>query len=301
MKNTISKIIAVVLTLCMALSLAAVSAFAADNELTAVVSLEGLTIGQGMYIAPKAYTLGEINTIVASEGYGPYTEKNLTAAIATLAAFLDNGIDVSEIKGWTGGLYISDIKGIDKGTVNIPAAITAASGISNENNLGNDDEYLGGFDYSTYGGWMYTVNGDSPWVGADGYVFSEYDAVKDNTYVVRWQFTVYGWGVDIGGDTWGMFNEVGDFADMNDLYIAYASSQYPAAKAEAEKVICSYLPTQADVDAMTAYVENYSCSHLCHSDNGFLQFVWKLINFFNKLIGMNGTCVCGQAHYSLAK
>ena len=38
------------------------------------------------------------------------------------------------------------------------------------------------------------------------------------------------------------------------------------------------------------------CSHMCHY-SGFLQFIWKIVNFFYKLFRVNKTCACGIAHY----
>ena len=38
------------------------------------------------------------------------------------------------------------------------------------------------------------------------------------------------------------------------------------------------------------------CSHLCHK-SGFMGFIWKLLNFFQKLFKTNPTCACGAAHY----
>lgn len=38
------------------------------------------------------------------------------------------------------------------------------------------------------------------------------------------------------------------------------------------------------------------CSHLCHK-GGFLGFIWKIINFFNKLFKINQYCSCGAAHW----
>ncbi len=39
-----------------------------------------------------------------------------------------------------------------------------------------------------------------------------------------------------------------------------------------------------------------NCGHLCHKD-GFLGFIWKIINFFSKLFNANPLCECGAAHY----
>ena len=38
------------------------------------------------------------------------------------------------------------------------------------------------------------------------------------------------------------------------------------------------------------------CEHMCHRD-GIVGFFWKIINFFNKLFGLNPVCVCGNEHY----
>ncbi len=38
------------------------------------------------------------------------------------------------------------------------------------------------------------------------------------------------------------------------------------------------------------------CSHLCHK-KGFMDVIWKIINFFQKLFGSNPVCECGMAHY----
>ena len=38
------------------------------------------------------------------------------------------------------------------------------------------------------------------------------------------------------------------------------------------------------------------CDHICHKD-GILGFVWRIINVFNMLFGLNKTCECGVLHY----
>ena len=38
------------------------------------------------------------------------------------------------------------------------------------------------------------------------------------------------------------------------------------------------------------------CDHACHKD-GFTNLIWKIINFFNQLLGLNNICSCGVAHY----
>ncbi len=38
------------------------------------------------------------------------------------------------------------------------------------------------------------------------------------------------------------------------------------------------------------------CDHNCHK-GGISGFIWKIVNFFNKLFGLKEVCECGEAHY----
>ncbi len=39
------------------------------------------------------------------------------------------------------------------------------------------------------------------------------------------------------------------------------------------------------------------CSHICHSENWFLHFIWTIGNFIHRLLGISPECECGAAHY----
>ncbi len=39
------------------------------------------------------------------------------------------------------------------------------------------------------------------------------------------------------------------------------------------------------------------CEHICHSDNWFLNMVWRIANFFHKIFGIFPECECGEEHY----
>jgi len=50
-------------------------------------------------------------------------------------------------------------------------------------------------------------------------------------------------------------------------------------------------------DECDTEINSSNCSHTCHSKNAFLQFIWKMINFFNKLFKINQFCSCGAKHW----
>lgn len=91
------------------------------------------------------------------------------------------------------GFYLSAIQDNDNSPAVIPQIILDA--------LAKDDDdvstsrtnqgWLGEFDYTKYSGWMYTVNNTMPNVGMGNKAPADGD-------VVRFQFSVYGYGSDIG-------------------------------------------------------------------------------------------------------
>ena len=214
----------------------------ASDAFRVIVSFEGLTLGQGLYFEPKAYSLQEINDLIAQEGYGPYAQEELTAGMATLAFLIDHNVDYNMSGSWDSDAYLSAIKGIDKGTIDIPEIIGENGGPSNDDNDGNDDDYLGEFDYSMMSGWMITVNdlmtpvgcsqfGLEDYIGTDGY------GAYDNTYVIRWQYTLYGYGADLGYDLgWGM-PPYFEAAEKSQLYIDYVECTDAQKKAAVMKTM----------------------------------------------------------------
>ena len=231
-----------------------------DGEFRVVISMEGLTLGQGFYVEPRIYTLDKINELVAEDGFGPYTEDDLTAGIATLAMFNDLNLEYTMTGTWDSSAYISGVKGLDKGTLNIPSIITENGGPSNEENDGSNDDYLGEFDYGSMSGWMITVNHGLTNVGCAAFILksgitgSGYgDGYQNygNTYVIRWQFTLYGYGMDLGFGGWGgagYFNA----ANKDMLYTQYALSTDAKAKAAALSVMENLTATQGEVDTALA-------------------------------------------------
>ncbi len=255
-----NKMLAMLLACVMIMGVLPVSAFAtetasddefSDDEFKVVISLEGFTLGQGFYVEPKAYTLDEINALIESEGYGPYTEDELTAAMATLAMLIDNGLEYTSSGTWESSIYLASVKDIDTGILDIPAFITENSGISNENNTGNADEYLGEKDYFPMSGWMYIVNDCVCGTGASKWTFAtKSDTTYGKTYVVRWQFTLWGYGTDLGLTTTWYTR-----ANKDLLYIAYAECTNEEAKEAVLPVMTNLLATEEEIAAALVTLE----------------------------------------------
>ena len=258
------RILTWLLALVMVFSMLPTTALATDEpeggEFRVVISMEGLTLGQGFYVEPRIYTLDKINELVAKDGFGPYTEDDLTAGIATLAMLIDNELEYTMTGTWESGAYLQKVRDIDSGEIDIPAIITENGGPSNEENDGNDDDYLGEFDYDSMAGWMITVNhgltnvGCADFILKSGITGSGYgDGYQNygNTYVIRWQFTLYGYGMDLGFGGWGgagYFNA----ANKDMLYTQYALSTDAKAKAAALSVMENLTATQGEVDTALA-------------------------------------------------
>jgi len=43
--------------------------------------------------------------------------------------------------------------------------------------------------------------------------------------------------------------------------------------------------------------ESLVCEHICHSDNWFFAFIWRIANFIHSLFGISPVCECGEYHY----
>ena len=231
---------------------------AAEEEFNITISVEGNTLGQGMYIEPVTYTLDEINSLIATEGYEPCTEETLTAGLVTLAMLIDNELEYEMTGTWDSTAYVAAIKGLDKGTLDIPSIITENGGPSNEENDGNDDEYLGEFDYNSMSGWMLCVDNHFIQVSCASYNAAEAEAegaTFESGSVIRWQFTLYGYGADLG-TPFMMGVAYFDAANKDALYKKYAELSAKGffdtnaqAKEDALAVMEDLTATQEEVDS----------------------------------------------------
>ena len=166
----------------------ATPAYAADEpEGYIVMSIEKLTLGQGFILEPQRVPY--------------YAGENLAQVLDRTLQKL--GRDYEMTGKLTSGFYLASVQDPDRpsieGTVpdyimEMYEAMRAADPKAPEMSFTdtNDPEYLGEFDYNYQSGWMYTVGGAFPPVGAA-------DVSASNGQVVRWQFTLVGLGGDLGG------------------------------------------------------------------------------------------------------
>ena len=244
------RILSLLLALVMLLGLLPTAALAANEPFTVTISMEGLTLGQGFYLEPRTYTLDQINKLTRGApliGDTVFTEDNIVAAAALIAMLNEENIAYHTTGAALSGFYLSEAEGLDTGEVNVPQVIVEGSGLSADDLTadGNDDEWLGEFDYSNMSGWMITVNNFMITRGAGDWPINSGD-------VIRWQFTLYGYGADLGHSTgWG--NEA-YFASANKdaLYKAYAASTNQKAKQVALPIMEKLDATQAEVDEALA-------------------------------------------------
>ena len=198
-----------------------------------VLSLEGFTIGQGFYITPTRMSYEEIGNVWKQEGVD-IDLSQLTVSQATYAFFKKAGLQ-TEPAGANAyndsSFYLSNIKGIDKGTVKVPTELLDAY---KSRNNGNDLELeektgtdLAAFDYTSWSGWMITVDNVACNTSAGAYLVDQ--GTGADTNVLRWQFTLAGYGADIGCGFEG-YESYYVTQDKTGLYTLYAEHEEEIAK-----------------------------------------------------------------------
>ncbi|MCL2150928.1 MAG: DUF4430 domain-containing protein [Coriobacteriia bacterium] len=207
------------------------AAVAAEGEITVYIDFEGYNLGQGFYIEPTALVLPE----------------GSTAADATEALLDSLGYENWASGRGTAEYYLQRIKGLDKGFVDLPAYLLPADWWDEyATDAPGSDGMLGEFSYTSMSGWMLTVNHEMIGTSAGAHELADGD-------VIRWQFTVYGYGSDIGvvnsvgGEP--VYDHVDKTALVQALFSAGATSED---KAAALGVLINPLATAQEVADATA-------------------------------------------------
>lgn len=205
------------------------------------VSVERFTIGQGYLVAPRSMMVTDGETVeqvfmrlMDEEGLTPVTEIS------------------------TYGFYLEGIKNADAGNGHVPACISAmgqkAPTDSDLNPAADKNlEYpdLCEFSYTNESGWCYFVNNVAASVGMGN------SNVKDGD-VIRFRFTLYGYGADLGGLGWdgsaealklpNLDAETKRLALLGDMRGTGLTDDYEQAWTEA-------LRTVSDMDSTAAQIE----------------------------------------------
>ena len=158
---------------------------AASDLGSVTLSVERFTLGQGFFVEPIEVPIKEGDT-----GYDL-----LMRAVPNAEKVLHFNKD---------NTYLEWIEGADMGFdhIEVPSYIFDLSGsqmtMDTMKEFGNDysNQGLGEFSYSSWSGWMYSVNHEFP-----EYSLASYQ--PKNGDVVRWQFTLYGTGLDVKGKNFG--------------------------------------------------------------------------------------------------
>ena len=250
------------------------------------LSIEKLTIGQGVFGQPTQVTINSGDTVKSvidrymnSNSYNYYYSNTdgwyLTAIVngdKSRVANIPNTIaNISEQFSFT---YYGDDKLTHVRSYNAP---------STNKNLGNKDTILGEGDYGEMSGWVVTVNNKAYFSGKtfnteDGnpntdptvrnlYKAADKISVK-NGDVIRVMFTVFGYGADVGIDT---FDNTGirkiSLADKTELLKTVADvnvkksywTVYPNVKEAydgAVSLVKNYNPAQATVNNAVNKLKN---------------------------------------------
>lgn len=235
---------------------AAMSAVSRSNAdiATVAITLEKFTLGQGYIIEPILVTVPRNTkasvaiTDLITQKIGPYT-----GAKSKTSSYQHTG--TPEL-----GFYLAAVKDLNPLPNNDPPIpqelkerIAADSGTFQFTPV-NDDGYLEEFDYWHDSGWFFCVNNYYPGVGSSEVTLKPGD-------VMRWQFTLWGLGQDLGGGTASGGSDNGIIrADKDNLTWRVAEintnenkADYGVAYTNAITVLSNLESTQQSVDdALTA-------------------------------------------------
>lgn len=192
---------------------------------TAVISIEKFTLGQGYILIPSVVPL-EDHATVDSVLHQVSSECGISLKFNTSYGYLT---------------YVEDRENT---ILDIPAFILEEMAKS-QTNLGDrtNETFLGEYDYTPQAGWLYWVNNTPASVSANEYFIGDCD-------VVRFQFSLYGYGADLGrADDWTIPYQTSADKDELMMAVAWANDSDDDAYTHALEVLTDLESTQDEVDA----------------------------------------------------
>ena len=271
--RTTKKILSMILAIVLVLGLLPATAYAAGN--TSLMTLEELRAINGAFTV-EAYNLGQ-GFLVEPSLYEK-TEGKCTAQI-TGEVLASKNIDFTgDINGEGIVTYFSGLAFDDSLEAQYPEYLQPLAD-SGEISATNDDPdgVLSEFDYSFYSGWVYTINNWFASFGADqsfpGKEIQDFNTGEMVTLgdIIRWHFTVYGYGADCGivGNMMAeaMGGNLFEQAEKSELIFIlaavndyYGNLETDTVYETALAVAANPLATEAEIAAqeatLTAYIED---------------------------------------------
>ena len=234
---------------------------ARTHPITVAVSMDANTLGLGFLIEPTLVTVD--NHEQASVVIAELVEEMAAEKFGVTGAGLSSKgtSEPREDYPWiitgdtTSGFYLAQVYWPEQEDVVIPDYVLSHLRAGSVMDSDRDGHYLGEFDYTNMSGWMYSVSDgyetEFPGVGASGWQLSDGE-------VMRWQFTVYGYGSDLGADNtaWGQTSIV-DVGDKTALTWAVAElrNSYTDNKLKANAVYLAALDVLTDPEADQSAVD----------------------------------------------
>lgn len=246
-KNIFKKCASFIVAFMMIIAMVPSLSFAQEstsNNINVYVTVEKFTLGDGFILEPMKITVPN----------GTKVSRAITNVLGE--GNYDNTGDIDS------SFYLSYIKDTEK-NLNPPKYILDAIG-GVENLEGRyDSDYLGEFDYYGMSGWMFALNNEFPNVGMSS------KELKDND-VVRLQFTIYGYGADLGQkQEWSSSEPIVTCANKDELVRAIAdlnsldNKEDIISNAEnlknynkAYKIMENMESSQEDVDSITEVIKD---------------------------------------------
>lgn len=245
MNKIANRILSFVVVLAMMLSTITVTFADRAKTIKVTMTIERFTIGQGFLVEPVTVEVKERASV-----------KDVLEKVAQ-----EKGVVLNTPAGAAGGYYLDSISYADTGELNIPEIILNMPDIEDNiagyvyhydapsntstNALFEDEQKLGTGSYNEMAGWMYTLNNKSSDTGMDAQPVNDGD-------VVRVQFSLYGYGVDIGYESYYDNIQTPQLANKDKLIKQVAGvdakGEYKDARAAAIHVLEKYDATQSEVD-----------------------------------------------------
>jgi len=213
-------------------------------------TIERLTLGQGFAVEPTK--VGFYKTDMLIDIAQRFLGDKCVITRSSYGDYISGIKDGGEPKGWT--------------SADIPKPVMEkliTVGERYEPEILTDEDYphqVAPGEWQSSSGWSFTIDDVSLSLGASSISYGEDTSTGEhfaNNSVVRLQYTMYGYGMDIGGG-WGVneFADVNTFADKSALIKKMADINYANEQADYGKSYTAAMMVLEDWDATAYEIQN---------------------------------------------